>query len=106
MKIASCKTRRSSFLFLLILMILSFSCKESQEVTLEDYQWAEKFLAANTNPLVYGMVSSLEWQEDDWLIYKNSVPDGAEFIRVDPQTKSKEKLFDHEKVAALLSDLS
>lgn len=106
MKVASCETRRTSFLFLLILTLL-FSCTtEKQEVSLEDYQRAEKFLAANTNPLVYGMVSSPEWQEGDLLIYKNSVPGGAEFIRVDPQAKSKEKLFDHEKVAALLSDLS
>ncbi|MBX2968991.1 MAG: DPP IV N-terminal domain-containing protein [Cyclobacteriaceae bacterium] len=106
MKVASCETRKLPFHFLLILITLSFSCTEKREVTLEDYQRAEKFLAVNTNPLVYGMVSSPEWQKSDWLIYKNSVPNGAEFIRVDPQAKSKEKLFDHEKVAALLSDLS
>ena len=91
-----------------ILWILSFgllfSCnKKEQEVTLADYQRAEKFLRVNTIPLAYGLVSGQVWTSNDKLIYRNSLAEGTEYILADPGSKSKGRAFDHEKLAGALS---
>ena len=63
------------------------SCTKPDVITLEDYQRAEKFLNINTSPLVLGTVSNQTWLDNDLLIYKNTIAEGAEFILANPATR-------------------
>ena len=95
--------------FIVVILLISgvVSCSSNTEnVTLEDYQRAEKFLSANTSSLVYGQVSGQTWQSDDQLIYKNTIPEGSEYILANPSTGSKFRAFDHEKLAQSISEFS
>jgi dipeptidyl aminopeptidase/acylaminoacyl peptidase len=49
------------------------------------------------------MMSGQTWLEDDVLIYKNSTAEGSEFILANPVSKTKEKAFDHNKLAHALT---
>jgi dipeptidyl aminopeptidase/acylaminoacyl peptidase len=90
------------FLFSLVLFV-ACSKKQEEQVTLADYQRAEKFLRVNTMPLTSGLITSPVWTGSDLLIYRNSFSEGTEYILADPSAKSKSRAFDHEKLAAALS---
>ena len=72
-------------------------------VTAEDYARAESFLAAATSPLVLGASVQPNWLPGGRFWYRNTIPGGAEFILVDPSTRTREPAFDHERLAAALS---
>jgi dipeptidyl-peptidase-4 len=72
-------------------------------VTAADYARAEKFLAPAVTPLVVGGSVSATWLPDGRFTYRNTVPDGAEFILVDPVKKTRARAFDHARLAAALS---
>ena len=72
-------------------------------VTAEDYARAESFLATSTNGLVHGATVQPNWLPGDRFWYRNTVPEGAEFIVVDPAAGTRERAFDHERLAAALS---
>src|SRR5262245_23652750 len=86
--------------------------------TAEDYARAERFMGYNTNPLVFHGAVRPNWlaesellpaagpgkaAADDRFWYRVTVPGGAEFILVDPARGTKERAFDHDKLAAALS---
>jgi dipeptidyl-peptidase-4 len=75
-------------------------------VTEEDYARAEKFLSANTNPLVYGATVQPEWIDADRFWYRNSIPEGFEFILADARKSIQKLAFDHEDLASGLSELT
>lgn len=81
-------------------------CEHQETIAVEDYRRAEKFLAVNTNPLVYGIVSTQAWQRNDALLYKNSIAGGTEFVLVNPATQERTRAFDHDKLAAALAGVS
>ena len=85
--------------------ILSFtSCSQPEEViSLVDYQRAEQFLSANTSKLVYGEVSSQNWQDNETLIYKNTVPGGVEYILANPASGKQARAFDYQKLVEVLT---
>ncbi len=88
------------------LLLASTACSmNSEQVTKEDYQRAEKFLTKYTRPLVHNTISGEQWLDDGRLIYRYSTADGNEFMVADPATGNKRKAFDHEKVAASLSKI-
>lgn len=92
--------------FILFVCTVLVSCSDkSDQITLADYQRAEKMLSVNTTPLVSGLVTGQAWQQNDQLFYKNSVEGGWEFIIANPLTKEKTKAFDHEKLALALVGL-
>ena len=72
-------------------------------VTAEDYARAESFLATSTNGLVHGSTVQPNWLPGDRFWYRNTVPGGAEFILVDPAAATRERVFDHARLAAALS---
>jgi len=72
-------------------------------VTAADYARAEKFLRANTAPLVFGATVRPTWLPDDSFWYRNTIPEGSEFVLVDPATRTRTRAFDHVKLAAALS---
>jgi dipeptidyl-peptidase 4 len=75
-------------------------------VTAGDYARAEKFLAANTTPLVLHGSVRPTWLPGDRFWYRVAVENGSEFILADPARGTKGPAFDHGKVAAALSAAS
>ena len=82
----------------------SLSAQSSvQQLTADDYARAERFLEANTSPLVYGASVAPQWTKDGRLWYRNSIPGGTEFVMVDPESGEKGRAFDHGRMASALS---
>ncbi len=100
-------TFRIPALFTVILLTaVTSACNFGPEqVTEEDYKRAEKFLSSYTNDLVYGTISGEQWTNDDLLIYRHSLADGTEFMVADPESGSKERAFDHDRIANVLSGM-
>jgi dipeptidyl-peptidase 4 len=97
---------RSAFKLLLvsfgIAIVTSFSVK-AQVVTVEDYARAEGFLRNYTAPLVFKDSVSPVWTSNSEMWYRNSVPGGTEFIRVDAEKGKRERAFDHDRLAKAIS---
>ncbi len=72
-------------------------------VTAADYARAEKFLRANTAPLVFGATVRPTWLPDDSFWYRNTIPEGSEFVLIYPATRTRTRAFDHVRLAAALS---
>ena len=72
-------------------------------VTAQDYERAQGFLGSAMNSLVYGTGIRANWLENGRFWYRNSIPGGTEFILVDPGRRSRERAFDHERLASALS---
>ncbi|MGC1621020.1 MAG: DPP IV N-terminal domain-containing protein, partial [Candidatus Acidiferrum sp.] len=71
-------------------------------VTAADYQRAEKFMSYNTRPLVYHDVRAT-WLPGDRFWYRDTGPDGVEFVIYDAGHGARRPAFDHAKLAAALS---
>jgi hypothetical protein len=71
-------------------------------VTLADYQHAEKFLPYSTRPLVFHDVRPT-WLPGDRFWYRDTGPNGIEFVIYDAAQGTRQPAFDHAKVAAALS---
>jgi len=74
-----------------------------EHVSITDYERAESFLSWNVNPLVYGDPRAPEWLEGDRFWYRNPIAEGHEFILVDPRARTRERAFDHQRMADVLS---
>jgi len=73
--------------------------------TLADYQRADSF-DARTRGLVVGVAEAPNWiGETDRFWYRTSVQGGNRFVRVDPAALAKGPAFDHERLAASLSEI-
>jgi dipeptidyl-peptidase 4 len=72
-------------------------------LTADDYARAERFMGYNTQPLVFRMTVRPTWLSGDRFWYRNTVPEGAEFVLVDPSRSARQPAFDHARVAAALS---
>lgn len=100
-----------SFLFLLILgifILTSFNLSAAQHpsrmtVTAEDYAHAEKFLSKFMSPLVFGANVRPNWIDDSYFWYRNTIPEGHEFVLVDVKKKKRTRAFDHKKLVSALS---
>ena len=75
-----------------------------EKLTKDDYALAEKSLWQHTTHLVYYDEVRPTWIGEDRFWYRNTTPEGHEFILVDPVNKVKKLAFDHEKLAAALKD--
>lgn len=71
---------------------------EPEKVTAEDYARAESFLSAATSPLVYKASVRPEWINDHMFWYKNSIPEGTEYVLVDAKRKICRRSFDHREL--------
>jgi dipeptidyl-peptidase 4 len=67
-----------------------------------DYQRAEKFLPYDTRPLVFHEVRAT-WLPGDRFWYRNTGPNGIEFVIYDAARGTSQPAFDHAKVAAAIS---
>ncbi len=71
-------------------------------LTAEDYKHAEKFMIYNVRPLVFHDVHG-KWLPDDRYLFRDTGPDGSEFVLFDAAHGTRQPAFDHAKVAAALS---
>ena len=106
---------KTIFPFSSLLLLLAFSGPLKLEaqapyspaaVSADDYARAQGFLGATMNPLVYGTGVRPNWVEDGRFWYRNAFPGGSEFILVDPADRTRERAFDHERLARILSQTS
>src|SRR5579864_51628 len=70
--------------------------------TADDYKRAEKFMAYNTRPLVFHEARG-KWLPADRYLFRDTGPEGSEFVIFDAAHGSRQAAFDHAKVAAALS---
>ena len=77
--------------------------QQARVYTTADYAQAEKFMNYNVNPLVYHGVERATWMADGRFWYRDSGPNGATYMVVDPAKKSKGPAFDHGKLAVALA---
>ena len=95
------------YFWLLLCAVIFTACNEQQQIpvrlTADDYARAEQFLRNNTAPLVFGASVRPVWLPDDRFWYPNATPEGNEFVLVDPATQTRERAFDHERLAGALS---
>ena len=90
-------------LFAGLLLLPAGLLAQQPAVTAADYARAERFLAYNVNPLVYGISGRPTWGADDRLTYRVTDASGTRWMVVDPARKSKAPAFDQAKLAAALS---
>jgi dipeptidyl-peptidase 4 len=69
-----------------------------------DYARAERFLAWNVEPLVFGAEVQPQWLPGERFWYRNRIPEGHEFVVVDPARGTRERAFDHERLARALTE--
>jgi dipeptidyl aminopeptidase/acylaminoacyl peptidase len=74
-----------------------------RRVTADRYARAEQFLPTNTSPLVFGADVRVRWLPDGRAWYRNSMPEGTEYVVVDPARRTRGRAFDHERLAAALA---
>jgi len=72
-------------------------------LTAADYARAERFLGYNTTPLVFRAGIRPTALPDDRFWYRDAIPEGVEFVLVDPARRSRARAFDQAKLAAALS---
>jgi len=75
-------------------------------VTAEDYARGERFLSAYTAPLVIGAEVRPKWLADDRFLYRNTMTEGFEYVVVDPAMGTRERAFDHTRLATALTTVA
>ncbi len=94
---------RIHYSLLLVLAAPIAAAQQPRQLSAEDYARAERFLGANTMPLVSGMGVQPTWLDDGRFWYRTTTAGGAEFVIVDPAKKTRTSAFDHTRLAAALS---
>ncbi|PYO68396.1 MAG: S9 family peptidase, partial [Gemmatimonadetes bacterium] len=89
-------------LALLLLTRVGFA-QQPRVLTADDYARAERFLGYNTTPLVFGVGVRPTWLADGRFWYRIAIPQGFEYVLVDPAKRTRGRLFDHAALAAALS---
>lgn len=85
--------------FVLLLLAAPLAAQQAPRITAADYARAERFLGANTFPLVDGLGVRPTWLADGRFWYRN----GSEFVVVDPARRTRQRLFDNARLAAALA---
>lgn len=89
-----------------LLAATPLAAQEPRRLTAEDYARAERFLPANTIPLVTGLASRPTWLDDGRFWYRARTRDGTEYVLVDPARGTRDAAFDHGRLAAALAAAS
>ena len=78
--------------------------KTQKKVTAEDYKRAEQFLWQNTHDKVLNQVSGQQWSSGN-LIYHIRTDNGTKYVMVDPESGTKGKAFNHQRLAKSLTNV-
>ncbi|MGD0993438.1 MAG: DPP IV N-terminal domain-containing protein [Gemmatimonadales bacterium] len=95
--------RPIALLFTSLLAAAPVAAQQPRALTADDYARAERFMGYNTTPLVFGGAVRATWLAGDRFWYRNAIPEGFEVVLVDPARKTRERAFDHARLAAALS---
>ncbi|MEL7533921.1 MAG: hypothetical protein AAFN10_21600, partial [Bacteroidota bacterium] len=90
----------------LLFFLFSPPLQAQDEISTEDYTRAEKFLYANTAPLVYNANIRPVWVDSKQFWFRDQSKEGIEFVLVNADAETREPAFNHEKIAASLSELT
>src|ERR1043165_1600285 len=93
--------------FLCVLAALAFLIKSpAQQITKQDYTRAVSFLMSNlNNKKIFNVNTQFTWFADSsGLSFITQSTEGRTFNKVDLKKMKVEKLFDHERLAKILSD--
>jgi dipeptidyl aminopeptidase/acylaminoacyl peptidase len=90
----------------LLLLAAPASAQQPRQLTAADYARAERFLGANTAPLVSGTAGRPTWLDDGRFWYRATTPGGSAFFVVDPARRTREALFDPTRLAPALAAVS
>jgi Tol biopolymer transport system component/dienelactone hydrolase len=85
-----------------LLAATPLAAQQPRQLTADDYARAERFLTANTVPLVRGMSSPPEWLDDGRFWYRVTNLGGADVIMVDPARRTRAAAFDAARLASAL----
>ncbi|MEX2465976.1 MAG: DPP IV N-terminal domain-containing protein, partial [Gemmatimonadota bacterium] len=75
----------------------------AERLTEDDYARAEGFLSQHTEPLVLGADVRPSWLDDGRFWYATRVADGTEYVLVDSEAGTRERAFDHARLAEAMS---
>src|SRR5579863_6501332 len=90
--------------FILVPMVSYAVLPVVAQGTLDDYKRAEKFLSGNMRHMVFPADVFPTWiEKTDRFWYRQTGPNGSQFILVDAAQNTSAPAFDHEKLAAGLS---
>ena len=99
--------RRSPTLLALLIVIPGTAWSQvSQAVTADDYSRAEHLLTETTAALVTGTGVAPRWLDQGRFWYRSTTAQGSQYMLVDPARKTRVAAFDHERIAASLSNAS
>jgi dipeptidyl-peptidase 4 len=76
----------------------------ARPLSAERYARAERFLSWNVEPLVLRASVQPQWLPGDRFVYQNRIAEGHEYVLVDPTAGTRERLFDHERLARVLAE--
>jgi len=88
------------------IQVLGQKVNSPQKLTNADYARAAKFLSQATYPLVSGTSVRPNWINQDHFWYRSSNTNGSTFLLVNAKKGSQEPAFNHERLAATLSELT
>src|SRR5260370_42101820 len=60
-------------------------------------------LGYSSSGWVFGAGVGSAWMANDRFWYRNNIPDGTEYVLVDPAARTRARAFDHARLAAALS---
>jgi dipeptidyl-peptidase-4 len=92
-----------TFVMILAAVPTASAQERTKSLSEEDYAQAEKFLRQHTGSLVFGATVSPHWMGENLFWYRNSIPEGYEYVLVDMKKKKRSQAFDHQKLAQALS---
>ena len=96
--------RLAAALFALVVVAAPAVAQDtSRQLTADDYARSERLLSQYTSALVYGASVDPHWLADGQFWYENRIREGTEFVLVDPRARSRERAFDHQRLASALS---
>lgn len=81
------------------------NASDTNQVTTQDYERAEKFLWQDARDKVLGAVNNQSWTSGGRLIYQSQTKSGREYVLANPKTGEKTTAFDHQRLAESLSEL-
>jgi dipeptidyl-peptidase 4 len=95
--------RLTPLALLLVLAPLALAQDAPPRLSADDYARAERMMGTNVDALVRGVPQQLEWLDGNRFWYRTRIAEGHEFVVVDAASGTRQRAFDHERVAAALS---
>lgn len=94
---------RSRFVFVAIVAAATPALAQQRAITSADYARAERSMAYNTTPLVFGNAIRPAWLANERFWYRNVTPNGVEFIVVDASRKTRTNLLAEPMLAGAIA---